>query len=312
VSGLTFITISRESGSFGEEIALKLAESLNIPLISRSVVMSDWFPEIADKHELHMLSESPRFYLTNSKLDITFAAYLEQRLRDVVARQSVIIFGLGSQIIFANHPEAIHVKIMASTETRLNRLRRIHRLGHEDARRMLQLTDRKHKRYVSTIYNQDWSDLSHYHLVLNTDLLSIDESVSLLRFAFENKHTLTEAAESEEDKTAKAVVFKNDSEQEFAKILDMYGLEWEYEPHTFPIEWDSEGNITLAFSPDFYLPRFKTYIELTTMNQKYVSEKKKKMKKLKELYPGINITMVFKSDFHALMKRFGLQKGTDV
>ena len=88
----------------------------------------------------------------------------------------------------------------------------------------------------------------------------------------------------------------------------MYGLEWEYEPHTFPIEWDSEGNITGAFSPDFYLPRFDTYIELTTMNQKYVSGKKKKMRKLKELYPGINIKMVFKSDFHSLLRRFGLDK----
>lgn len=311
--GLAFITISRESGSFGEEIAEKLAADLHLPLISRSVVMNEWFPEIADKHELHMLSESPRFYLNKTRMNITFASYLEHKLREVVSSQPVVVFGLGAQIIFARQPEVFHVKITASKEVRLKRLRQIHRLGQEDAMRMLELTDRRHKRYVSTIYNQDISDFSHYHLILNTDFLSVDESVSLLRFAFENKNTFIEEAEKTvEEQLKKPVVFQNASEEEFAKILDMYNLEWEYEPHTFPIEWDSEGNITQAFSPDFYLPYFKTYIELTTMNQKYVSDKKKKMRKLKELYPGININIVFKNDFHALMKRFGLEKGSDL
>lgn len=305
---MAFITFSRESGSFGEEIADKLAMSLNIPLISRSVAMAEWFPEIADKHELHMLSESPRFYLNKSRLNITFAAYLEQKLKEMVEKGPAILFGMGSQVIFSGHPEAIHVRITASPETRLQRLSKIHHLGREDARRMLQLTDRKHKRYVSTIYKQDISDPAHYHLILNTDSLCIDESVSILKFAFENKQAKVETTEKLEEESAKPIVFKNESEEEFARILDMYGLEWEYEPHTFPIEWDSEGNITGAFSPDFYLPRFDTYIELTTMNQKYVSGKKKKMRKLKELYPGINIKMVFKSDFHSLLRRFGLDK----
>jgi hypothetical protein len=105
----------------------------------------------------------------------------------------------------------------------------------------------------------------------------------------------------------KTIVFKHPSEEEFAKILDMHSIEWEYEPRTFPTKWDSEGNVTQAFSPDFYLPRFDTYIELTTMNQKYVSEKKKKVSLLRKLYPGININIVFKDDFNSLMKRFKLR-----
>lgn len=91
----------------------------------------------------------------------------------------------------------------------------------------------------------------------------------------------------------------------------MYDLNWQYEPRTFPIKWDAEGNITQAFSPDFYLPRFDTYIELTTMNQKYTSEKKHKVALLKSLYPGTNINIVFKNDFHTLIKRFGLRGGSD-
>ena len=124
-----------------------------------------------------------------------------------------------------------------------------------------------------------------------------------------NRPALTAAGPEEAyDQEQKPAVFKHPSEEEFASILDMHDIEWQYEPRTFPIKWDAEGNVTQAFSPDFYLPRFDTYIELTTMDQKYVSEKKKKVELLKKLYPGININIVFKNDFYSLVKRFGLRK----
>ena len=80
--------------------------------------------------------------------------------------------------------------------------------------------------------------------------------------------------------------FKNDTEEEFTQILNLYNIEWLYEPTTFPVEWDDEGNVTMAISPDFYLPHFQLYLELTTMEQKYVTKKNKKMKRVRELYPG--------------------------
>ncbi len=83
----------------------------------------------------------------------------------------------------------------------------------------------------------------------------------------------------------------------------MHHIQWEYEPRTFPVQWDTEGNVTQAFAPDFYLPRFDTYIELTTMDQKYVSQKKKKVRMLQKLYPDININIVFKNDFYHLAER---------
>lgn len=98
--------------------------------------------------------------------------------------------------------------------------------------------------------------------------------------------------------------FKNEQETEFAQILDTYNIEWIYEPKTFPIEWDPDGNVRLAFSPDFYLPGLNLYIELTAMSQKYVTEKNKKAKKLMELYPGTNIKIVYKKDFQSLIERF--------
>ena len=83
--------------------------------------------------------------------------------------------------------------------------------------------------------------------------------------------------------------FAHESEREFAKILDFYGIDWQYEPNTFPVEWDEKGNPIQSFTPDFYLPYYDLYIELTTLNQKLVTKKNRKLKRLRALYPDINI-----------------------
>ncbi|KGP75955.1 histidine kinase [Desulfosporosinus sp. Tol-M] len=310
---MLFFTVSRQTGSLGNEIMELLAKKLNLPVITRDLVMSEWLPEVANKHELHMLVESPGFFLTPSALGLTFAEHLEVKLKNFIAEQPAIISGLGAQIIFARHPAALHVKIMASREIRTNRIMQTHSLLKKDAEKFLELTDRKHKRYIATLYRKDWSDPGLYHITINTDFLSIEEVTSLLYNLAQNKQvTSPPLVKPFAEKVNRHVVFKNQSEEEFAKILDMYSLDWEYEPRTFPIKWDMEGNITMAFSPDFYLPRFNTYIELTTMNQKYVSEKKKKVHLLKKLYPGTNINIVFKNDFYTLLERFGLREGFEI
>jgi len=306
------ITVSRQTGSLGQEIIELLSQKMNIPVITRDLVMSRWFPEIASTHELHMLSESPAFFLTPSASGITFARHLENKLKDFVAQQDAIIFGLGAQIIFADHPEALHFKIMASRDVRIRRIMQAHCLEHQEAERFLELTDRKHKRYIFSIYGQDWSDPSLYHIILNTDSINIEEAAALLYFLAVNRQIASPAKEPTIKTEEKPIFFKHPSEEEFAEILNMHEIEWQYEPRTFPVKWDAEGNVTQAFSPDFYLPKFNTFIELTTMEQKYVSEKKKKVKLLKKLYPGTNINIVFKNDFNNLVKRFKLHEGNDV
>ncbi len=307
---MLLITISRQTGSQGDEIAEHLAKKLDIPIITRAWAIKQWFPEIANKHELHMLAESPGFYLNHSADGITFAEYLENKLMDYVDDQPAIIMGMGAQNIFSDYPNALHVKIVASLEVRMERIMQSHNLLEKDAERMIEITDRKHRRYIDTIFNNDWSDPLLYHLTLNTDFLSIGEGASLLHYLARNREILPEESlELPAGIHKKPIIYKHPSEEEFAKILDMHGLEWEYEPRTFPIKWDAEGNITQAFSPDFYLPRFDTYMELTTMNQKYTSVKKKKVELLRKLYPGTNINIVFKNDFHTLIERFGMMGG---
>ncbi len=99
--------------------------------------------------------------------------------------------------------------------------------------------------------------------------------------------------------------FAHASEAEFARILDFYQVSWSYEPHVFPILWDLEGNVLESFAPDFYLPDLDTFVELTTLQQRLVRKKNRKVRRLRELYPGIRIKLFYARDFRALMVKYG-------
>lgn len=102
------------------------------------------------------------------------------------------------------------------------------------------------------------------------------------------------------------ILFAHESERVAAEILDFYHVRWRYEPTTFPIEWDGDGNVIASFTPDFYLIDYDVYIELTTMSQKLVTKKNRKVRRLKELYPEVNVRIFYQKDFKALLARFGV------
>ena len=102
--------------------------------------------------------------------------------------------------------------------------------------------------------------------------------------------------------------FVHPIEKEFARILDYYGIRWQYEPTTFPLEWDENGRVTTAFAPDFYLPDEDRYVELTTMRPKLVTIKNRKLRRMQELYPAINITLLKRSDLRDMMIKYGIEE----
>jgi hypothetical protein len=99
--------------------------------------------------------------------------------------------------------------------------------------------------------------------------------------------------------------FAHASEAEMARILDFYGIAWEYEPHTFPILWNLDGDVVESFSPDFYLAELDLYLEMTTLRQKLVRKKNRKLRRLRELYPDVRIKLFYARDFRALMLKYG-------
>jgi len=104
------------------------------------------------------------------------------------------------------------------------------------------------------------------------------------------------------------VRFAHNSERQFARLLDFYGIEWQYEPTTFTLERDKVGNPVQAFTPDFYLPAYDLYIEITTLNQKLVTKKNRKARRLRELYPGVEVKILYQRDYLNLLVKFGLEE----
>ena len=100
--------------------------------------------------------------------------------------------------------------------------------------------------------------------------------------------------------------FVHPSEEHFARLLDYYQIEWEYEPRTFVLERDAEGNVVEAFTPDFYLPQQDLYIELTTLRPKLIRIKNRKLRALQEQYPDVKVKLFKRQDVRSLLIKYGL------
>ena len=99
--------------------------------------------------------------------------------------------------------------------------------------------------------------------------------------------------------------FAHESEAEIARLLDFYHVRWEYEPTSFPLEWHADGRPKSYFTPDFYLPDYDLYLEVTTVKPGLTSRKNRKIRRLKELRPEINVKLFALKDVEALMLKYG-------
>lgn len=106
---------------------------------------------------------------------------------------------------------------------------------------------------------------------------------------------------------ADTIAFAHASERQFAKLLDFYGLEWFYEPTSFALDWDRAGKVLQRFTPDFFLPEFGLYIEITTLNQRLVTKKNRKVRRLRERYPEVRCKIFYQRDYLSLVMKYGLE-----
>jgi len=100
--------------------------------------------------------------------------------------------------------------------------------------------------------------------------------------------------------------FAHPSERAFARLLNLYGFAWSYEPVEFPLQWNELGVPVRAFRPDFYLPERHLFIELTVLEQRLVTKKNQKVRMFRALYPEVELLVVYQRDFVALLEQHGL------
>ena len=319
---MAIITISRLTGSGGREIATAIAQVLNFQFIDRNVM-----DEVID-HQFPVRTEQ----LSRIKKDRrVYNEMVRSAIAETAAAHNVVILGSGAQFLFARVSASLHVQVVAPLPYRIARVMRLAGVDRSTAEHMIEDRDREKEMLIRTLYDADWRDPAHYDLVLNINHFSNEIAVEIIVKAAQAKGIEATAVQlpaqlREEILTTKLDVaqmahlepaedklpeFAHPSEREFARVMDFYRIRWQYEPKTFPIEWDENQNVVKAFTPDFYLPDLDLFIELTTMKQSLVTKKNRKVRLLRELYPEVNIKILYERDYKNLIWKYGLANGEE-
>jgi hypoxanthine phosphoribosyltransferase len=104
--------------------------------------------------------------------------------------------------------------------------------------------------------------------------------------------------------------FAHPSEEEFAQLLEFYRIRWEYEPRTFVLREDENGNVSVGFSPDFFLPDFDLYVEVTTKKPHLMSRKLRQVEAMHRQYPDVRIELLDRAGFEVLAKKLKARERT--
>ncbi|MSV34372.1 MAG: hypothetical protein EXQ47_02065 [Bryobacterales bacterium] len=236
----------------------------------------------------------------------------------------------GAEELFRNIPGGFRVRVEAPPARRAGNLMLDRRFEKAAAAACLQDLDHAQKRLRKARFGKISPSATAWDLTLNLAHLDVAEATDILAAAaakrLEHQGLLPAAAVDEllfearlqlarraivptarvvDPETARAP-FGHPSEKMFANLLDFYRIEWEYEPRTFSLQWNKKGEVTEAFTPDFYLPQSDLYVELTTMKQSLVTKKNRKVKLLRAIYPHINIQVFYQKDFQDLVSKYSL------
>ncbi|MGQ9622817.1 MAG: cytidylate kinase family protein [Candidatus Caldatribacteriaceae bacterium] len=303
MGNFSVITVSREVESLGDEVALRLAKRLGYEFINRE----KWVAILRD-HRDSLSPEPPEGEEEREE----WVKAVGELLQGMAERRAFVLLGRGGQKLLAQCSFAFHLLVVAPVPVRLRRIMQRYKQDEVTASRILAEQDRQRERFLLRFFGVDWRNPLHYHLVVNTAFYDVEESCQLVLEAMKRTSapSLVEQASFFETSgfMERPVIFSHPSEEEFARILDFYGIRWLYEPRTFPLEWDSEGNVVEAFAPDFYLPDFDLFVELTTQKQKLVWRKNRKVRKLRELYPEVKIKVIYARDYEHILRKFDLEE----
>jgi hypothetical protein len=235
-------------------------------------------------------------------------------------RENLVLLGFGGQFLFAGCPGTLHVRLTAALEFRLATARA---QGTGRSAAALQRREQERRRQMRRHFGTDPTRVEHYDLALRVDTFGVETAAALIEQAaaaagltsgggFEKIRACALARGAREipldplPQTLTPARFANESEAEFAKVLDFYRIPWQYEPETFPVEWWPDGRVKSSFSPDFYLTEMDTFLELTTMRQSLVTKKNRKVRLFRQLYPDKKLLIFYGRDFRKLARKFGL------
>ncbi len=313
---MAIVTIGRQLGSGGEEIAAWVAQATGFLLVGRER-LEGWVAEHGftgpDLDESDEDAAAPREGRQAVHVDLVEAVLLDR-----AAKADLVVVGRGGQFVFRGCPAALRVRVFAPQEYRALQVAAAEGVERDAALALVAASDQERAAYIRERYHEDWEDPAHYDLVVRTDSLGIEAAAQVALRAIEAtgiRDRGKELAEWLEARTQAEVglgreeapaPFVNASEAELARVLDFYQIRWEYEPRSFPLGWDEKSRVTEAFTPDFHLPDLDLFLELTVLKQSLVTEKNRKIRRFRELYPDVRLKVFYGRDFRSLVQKYGL------
>lgn len=296
-----------EAGSRPEEVARLAAHTLRFELVTNARLgarIAEEFPGVTISGEM-------------------WTQVATSMLARLAVERHLLICADGAERLFPTLPEVLRVRVTAPESVRVGAIMVDRGVDRDIARELLRELDRGFSRsahfkaYDITLNGARLSTDQMAALVVDAAKVSGVAEGALLPFAteahlqFQARLALAAHGVAPPDTLpSRHRDFSHPSERIFANLLDFYRIAWEYEPRSFPIEHDAEGRMTEAFTPDFYLPEFDMYVELTTMKQSLVTRKNRKVRRLKDRYPDVNIQVFYQKDFENLIFKYGLSGAT--
>jgi cytidylate kinase len=310
---MALIAVSGHPGCRFEEVARLTSQRLGFELLTQSRI------RVLTEEEFGAGAQIP---------DKAYPNLVTSILARLATEHHLVYCAVGGELQSRHFPGALRVHVVAPENVRVGNVMLDHRLERPAARQLLLEMEAEERSARKAKFGKTKATADLFDLVLNAESLTTEQMAELIAttahaVGLEEKGYLSAATEAQlqfqmrlglarhgivpPDKiTLRKKVFANASEEMFANLLDFYRIAWEYEPRSFPVQYDREGNVHEAFTPDFYLPEFDLYVELTTMKQSLVTKKNRKVRLLRQLYPHLNIQVFYQKDFENLVFKYGL------
>lgn len=311
------IVVAGEPGSRAEEVA---------QLTRSSLAARGFMVESVTRSRLHGLLDDE---FNGEPIPAAAWADLATSIFARLATEHHLLVAIpGCEFLFQGFPGVLKAQVRAPEPRRVGAIMLERRLERPAAKECLKQLDAEIKAKRKARFGRTTVPAELFDLSLNAELLSTEQAAALITEAafakgLPDAGLLSFAAEAHiqfdarmrlsqhgirppQDVDLKKRVFANRSEEIFANLLDFYRIPWEYEPRSFAIAWDRHNQPIEHFTPDFYLPEFDLFIELTTMKQSLVTKKNRKVKLLRQIYPHVNIQVFYQRDFQNLIFKHGL------
>lgn len=178
---MSAITISRQLGSLGEEVAQAVAARLGYRVIARELITEAaqraGLPELAlaTIDDLGLLGLKP-----TKKERRTYQEAVRQIMYEQAEAGEVIIVGRAGQVILSDDPRVLHVKVIAPVGLRAERLAQAQGISLDNALEQVKSSDKTRKKYLKSNYKVRWDDPQLYDVIINTARMSPDEAACLI------------------------------------------------------------------------------------------------------------------------------------